>query len=362
MGISPRKTVGAIYNRKLNFWIRTYAMQKAYEGVSVMDEGYPRIVAFTLNHIGDVLFTEPAITALRAGYPKARLIVITSPVARAVLEQHPDIDELWVRERTLKGWFKLVIKVTQVRPDITVCFSPSSFGMTIAAWVSGAPKRFGFSYRPYLSHFFTCAVEFQYNRHIVYDNLELATAAGGKISRDMPRIFLSDHELENGRHWLDRQGLLGKPILGCHPFASTIKRQWELENWAELLNLAANKFGASVIVFGGIRDKNDGEKLANIVGGLNVAGHLSLRQFFSVVSHCQVFIGLDSGPTHAAAALGTPTVALYGPETRGPVRASPLGKNVEVIYGETGSWAGVTLERVMDGLERVWQNSKRTAH
>ena len=87
------------------------------------------IAALTLNHIGDVLFTEPAIATLRAGHPTARLVVATSPEGQAVLANHPAIDALWVRERTLMGWWQLVGRLRKAAPSLVVNFSPSSFGL-----------------------------------------------------------------------------------------------------------------------------------------------------------------------------------------------------------------------------------------
>lgn len=106
---------------------------------------------------------------------------------------------------------------------MAICFSPSSFGMAVAAWVSGATKRYGFSYRPIIRGFFTDVISFQYNLHIVHDNLRLATSAGGRIVRITPKIYLNADELAEGRAWIEKFGLKNARIVGCHPFASTIK-------------------------------------------------------------------------------------------------------------------------------------------
>jgi ADP-heptose:LPS heptosyltransferase len=147
------------------------------------------IAVLTLNHIGDVLFTEPAITALRAGYPTDRLVVITSGEGQAVLANHPAIDALWVRERTLTGWWRLVKRLRKIAPSLVVSFSPSSFGLALAAFLSGASKRFGFSVRPVQWRFFTTALPFRSERHVADDYLALAEAAGGKREAAPPAPF-----------------------------------------------------------------------------------------------------------------------------------------------------------------------------
>ncbi len=307
------------------------------------------IVALTLNHIGDVLFTEPAITSLRAGYPTARLVVVTSHEGKAVLANHPAIDDLWVRERTVASWVQLVGQLRKVAPSLVVSFSPSSFGLALAAFLSGAPKRFGFSVRPVQRRLFTTALPFQTEHHVVDDYLALAEAAGGKTERRTPQIFLSDEEREQTHKALRALGWNATtPLLGCHPFSSVARKEWGEDNFAALLGWAKERWGFCPIIFGSLAERSRAEKLAAQVGGISAAGILSLREFIAAASWCTAFVGGDSGPVHIAAALGIPTLALFGPTD--PNRTGPLGEQVFVVLPPTRQLADLPVAIVQEKM------------
>lgn len=314
------------------------------------------IIVLNLNHIGDVLFTEPAIAALRAGYPMTHLIVITSLTAHEVLKHHPDIDELWTRERGMRGWWKLVKRLRRLRPAIVVNFSPSSAGLALAAWLSGAPLRFGFAVRPILPHLFTMALPFHPERHVTHDYLALAEAAGGKAGRYLPHVFLQPDEYKWGRKWLLEQGWDGAaPLLGCHPFSSVPRKEWALEQFVKLLHWAQDEMGWLPIIFGNAVEGSRANMLAEQVSGIAAAGRLSLRQFIAVAAHCAGFIGGDSGPVHIAAALGVPTLALFGPTD--PNRTRPLGERVIVIRSPTGQMDALSIAAVKEALYQLCSSS-----
>jgi ADP-heptose:LPS heptosyltransferase len=311
------------------------------------------IAVLTLNHIGDVLFTEPAITALRAGYPTDRLVVITSGEGQAVLANHPAIDALWVRERTLTGWWRLVKRLRKIAPPLVVSFSPSSFGLALAAFLSGASKRFGFSVRPVQWRFFTTALPFRSERHVADDYLALAEAAGGKRERRLPRLFLTDDEREQAYQTLRALGWDGTtPLLGCHPFSSVAHKEWGDENFAALLAWASNRWSFRPIIFGSPAERDRAERLAVQVQGISAAGKLSLRAFIAAASWCAAFVGGDSGPVHIAAALGVPTLALYGPTD--PQRTGPLGERVAVVQSPTGTMRDLAVAAAQSAAERLW--------
>lgn len=311
------------------------------------------IIVLTLNHIGDVLFTEPAIAALRAGHPRARLVVITSPEGQAVLANHPALDALWVRERTPTGWWQLVGRLRKAAPSLVVNFSPSSFGLALATLLSGARQRFGFSVRPVQRRFFTRALPFQAGRHVVDDYLALAEAAGGKVGRRFPRLFLTDGEREQAYQTLralDWDGVT--PLLGCHPFSSVARKEWGDENFAVLLAWASSRWSFRPIIFGSLAERSRSQRLAAQVQGISAAGALSLRAFIAAASWCATFVGGDSGPVHIAAALCVPTLALYGPTD--PQRTGPLGERVTVIRSPTGAMRDLAIAAVQSAAERLW--------
>lgn len=310
------------------------------------------IAALTLNHIGDVLFTEPAIAALRAGYINARLVVLTSSEGKAVLGNHPAIDEILVRRRGMKGWLQAAQVLRSQKPDLVVNFSPSSIGLALCSFLSGARERFGFAFRPIVPFLFTTSLQPNPKRHFVDDCLALAGLAGGKVERCQPQLFVTDEERLRAQERLRELGWdIKKPLWGFHPFSSVPLKEWNLENYAELINLLRKSQGFVPIVFGSASERKRAQRLAQMVQVIVAAGVLSLREFIATVTWCDTFIGSDSGPTHIAAALCVPTVALFGPTD--PKRFGPLGKRVLVIQSPTNYMNDLSVSAVQEVLQQT---------
>lgn len=205
------------------------------------------------------------------------------------------------------------------------------------------------------------SLPFDPKRHIVDDYLRLAEAAGGKPVRRQPWLFVRSEERLHAYQRLQELGWDGTTLLvGCHPFSSVARKEWVMDNFVALLHRLRRVFEFQPIIFGSSAERNRAEQLAQQVDGLVAAGALTLREFIAAATWCNGFIGGDSGPTHIAAALGVPTVALFGPTD--PARTGPLGSQVTVIHSPTGDMRDISLEAVWMAAEillRKLTNSTR---
>lgn len=197
------------------------------------------------------------------------------------------------------------------------------------------------------------ALPLQIQRHVVDDYLALAEAAVGKGKRRLPRLFLRDDEREQAYQALRTLGWDGTtPLLGCHPFSSVTRKEWGDDNFAALLLWARERYGFRPIIFGSPAERDRAEQLAAQVQGISAAGAFSLRGFIAAASWCAAFVGGDSGPVHIAAALGVPTLALYGPTD--PQRTGPLGERVAVVQSPMGTMRDLAVAAAQSAAERLW--------
>ena len=122
-----------------------------------------------------------------------------------------------------------------------------------------------------------------------------------------------------------------EPLVAIHPGSPVALKRWRPERYAKLADwLVAQK--RAKIIFVGV----DAEMpiIAEIQAlmrekSFNIAGKTSLTQLASILQICQLFIGNDSGPMHLAAAVGIPTIGLYGPGD--PGRFGPVGVQCQAI-------------------------------
>jgi len=156
-----------------------------------------------------------------------------------------------------------------------------------------------------------------------------------------PQLFLNRSDQVWGRSYCKKKGLTeeekAKAIV-LHPGSGSRRKVWPVERFVDLVNYFQGHASSRVLIVVGPAEAGEfQEAFENIqwergaTAPVLIKG-LSLIGLASVIEGCRVFIGNDSGITHMAAALGAPTVAIFGPTD--PKRWAPRGKHVAVVRRE----------------------------
>ncbi len=150
---------------------------------------------------------------------------------------------------------------------------------------------------------------------------------------------LSDPPLSvpcNLRHeatrWLHERGAETGSALAVHPGSGGRRKCWPLERFA----VVAEELGLPVVAIEGPADAEACRNFAEALPSERrpvVARNLSIPPLGALLQQCRIFLGNDSGVSHLAAALGTPTVAVFGPTD--PVVWRPLGQRVQIVVPES---------------------------
>jgi heptosyltransferase III len=155
--------------------------------------------------------------------------------------------------------------------------------------------------------------------------------AGWPISHDWPQLAAAGDEIQAVKGWFLQEGWEGgkSPVL-IHPGSGGPLKVWPLQRWWHLIHSLLHEARVAVILVLGPAD-DAAKPLAAAVKsmGAHLATDISLPRLAALASQCRLLIGNDSGVTHLAAALGTPTIAIFGP-TCSQVWA-PRGTHVQVI-------------------------------
>ncbi|HWZ64542.1 MAG TPA: glycosyltransferase family 9 protein [Steroidobacteraceae bacterium] len=128
-------------------------------------------------------------------------------------------------------------------------------------------------------------------------------------------------------HWLERRGLGGRAFMVFHPGSRHVARRrlrshagtakyWPEERWAQVVRAVRAHRPADAIIFSGTRAESSliGTvlRLAGVADAVNAADDLPVTRLLALLQRAASLIAVDTGPAHAAAALGCPTVALFG--------------------------------------------------
>ncbi len=291
--------------------------------------------------IGDVVFTTPAIGALRRRFPSARISYLVEAPAEPVVRHHPDLDQVIVVERPCGlariGYdVRLARRLRAERFDLVIDFhgGPRSGFLT---WASGAPQRIGYAL-PGRQLSYTTRVPWSRSlvppRHSVLNQWDLIAPLGiappdGAANPVVMPIDESAAVRVAAR--LASAGVPdGAPVVVLHVSAGNPFRRWPTTSFAEVAaQLAADDRARRIIITSGPSEVDAAEAVAAqaralagpAADGIVRTGEFDLSELRALVGRAVLYIGGDSGPLHIAATTSTPVVALFGPTL--PERSMP---------------------------------------
>jgi heptosyltransferase-3 len=289
------------------------------------------LVAVTLR-IGDVLLSTPVIRSMRLAWPQAEIDVLVFEHTEGVLLRNPDIHRVitvparpgfWVHLRLILGLFRRYdLALTTLLGDRP----------TLYAWIAGKTRigmQDGSSKERWKQRLLTRWAFFdRVNTHTVLTNLGLVDLLGIKRSYEIVSKWDALDEKSAAALLPLDMGTEAYAVLHMSPkFAY---KMWHRDGWIELARWLAENGIRSVLTGSSAPDE-----LAYVEqifrsmpsGTVNMAGQLSLAESAFLISRAKCYVGPDTALTHMAAALGTPTVALFGPSN--PVKWGPWPKGYE---------------------------------
>jgi lipopolysaccharide heptosyltransferase II len=283
---------------------------------------FSRILLTRMKFIGDVVLTTPIIRSVRNAFPEAYIAYMGEKEAVSLLEHNPHLDEIipfdfsrpTILEQPRVAW-----QLRRRKFDLAIDLfnNPRSALLTYA---TGASVRVG-AERKGRGQLYTIQVrdDGKPKTAVEFHN-QFLRAVGIEPSASRPEIFLTEDERREARiylQWLDYERApldLSRPIIGIHPGATWPAKRWLPERFGELADLLTARLHAQIIVTSG---PNDDEAVAAMlkhsVADVKVLRNLPLRQLAAVLSHCSVYVANDNGTMHIAAALGVPTIGIFGP-------------------------------------------------
>jgi heptosyltransferase II len=328
-----------------------------------------RILIFAYHGLGNFIMYTPALKLLRERYPDARidLQVGNNTGCEEVLAGAGLFDNIYNLPYSagLRAWMSRAREARATGYDLTINeFHSHSWPLALLVLASGAPFRAGHVTSPgwsrrfsRYSFVFNIPVRMREDEHEIERYIDLVTAVGARrinLSDARPFMHLEDECVEFARQFLNKNGSKGRGVvIGVQAGTSPAMRwkQWPIERYREVIErVLADRSDARVVLFG---SPSEVEMIRELARGLDnrvliAAGKTSVKQVAALIHQCDLLLCNDSGLMHAAVAVGTPVVAIYGPtDIR---RTAPLGARHIVIRHELSCSPCFKLE----GDEQVW--------
>ena len=276
----------------------------------------PRTIGvINYRHMGDVLCSFPALLALRARWPDARIVVLAAPLGGALLPGSGLSDNTIFISRDRHGFWDGLRALRREQPDLVICLQNSP-RLRLLTRFSGAPHRIGFAAKK-CDNLLTQLVE-KKGPPWLFDDLRLVEALGcPPVQTDIAGLLrLSDDERAVAARFLEAAGAGNDEcLIGINLGASDERRVWPLENFARVVNALQEQPRARIVLLGGPEDKPRMQAMQILLkrAAIECAGELSPRVTAALLERCAVLITNDSGPMHLAIAVETPVIGLFGP-------------------------------------------------
>ncbi|MBI3934213.1 MAG: lipopolysaccharide heptosyltransferase II [Acidobacteria bacterium] len=315
-----------------------------------------RIMVRVPNWVGDAVMCLPALRMLRSVLPDAEMALLARPWVRDVFPAQ----ELHCRvipydtngeHRGVRGRRRIAAELRAERFDAAILMQ-NAFDAAFISWLAGIPLRAGYSRqcrRPLLTHPVAPARKWSASGHEAHYYLELLRRLG--LISEYPVVELIALPASEASRLAAREQLCERiekeaapaahrpadaaPIVGISPGATfgTAKR-WPAPRFAELASRLHKESGSTCVFFGSPQEKDLAEEVMTLarVPSLLLAGRTSLAEFIHLIPGCDLFVTNDTGTMHVAAALGVPTLAIFGPTNEKETR--PLGQQVKLVTGE----------------------------
>lgn len=294
-----------------------------------------RILLIRLRLVGDVVFTTPAIGALRARLPGVRLTYLVERAAAPVVRHHPDLDTVWEIEKTrgvarMRDDAALAWQVRRAGFDVVLDFhgGPRAGWLT---WASRAPIRVGYTIKG-RSWIYTHPVSRARGftaRHSVENQWDLLGAwlpdIGAPTRAGQPVVMHEDPAaVERIERRMAAAGLVPGLVttIVVHVSAGNPFRRWPLEHFVSFVSeVSAADPTRRIILTSGPSEEAAAGRVAQVARArlgpratqVVPFGETTLAELRALIARAALFVGGDSGPLHVAATTGTPVVAIFGP-------------------------------------------------
>ena len=269
------------------------------------------------NWVGDAVLSIPAMKAVREHFPEAEITLLVRPWVAGLFKSAPFIDKLWSEDKpsSLSSWTRITRDIRGRGFDLALLF-PNSFESALMIFLGGVPQRIGYATDARRWLLTESIAPDKDPRHQTQYYLNLVKTLSAGTDRPSIEIQATSVERSIARKLLSAEGIpSGAPFLVLNPGAAYgSAKRWHEDRFADAAVSLASEFHMLVVLIGSESERSIAERIRERMKApaaiLN--GKTTLETLIGLLAESSLMITNDSGPMHIAAALGVPTVAVFG--------------------------------------------------
>ena len=294
-----------------------------------------KILVVALDNLGDAVMASSILAPLKRLFPESKVGIWVKDYAAELFDAHPSIDAVhacdpfWDRspgkaKGALGPFLRAWNEIRKERYGAALILN-AEWRRVLCCELAGIPRRVGYRGRKsgfFLSDAFDPPAE---GAHFSDEHRGLLERFGGEplaAEECLPRLVVAERDERWWRSWSEEKGLREGEFTVLHLFSGDEEKNWPLTAWAELIRRRPeDRF---VALCGPGEKARLGPLRTELARpGVELLAAPSLGRLKAALSRARLVVGGDSGPEHAAAALGTNVLSLFGPTN--PRRSGPRG-------------------------------------
>jgi heptosyltransferase II len=297
----------------------------------LLDKQWQRIIVIDLLYLGDLMFAMPFFRELRKNFPAARIDLIVNNAFYPIMESNLNFDNIYAYDKhwsnkqsvnfarelgrnkydlgiNIHGSWRTALLLKLINPSFTIGYGGQGRGL-----------------------FLNRELKQPENQHMVNVYLDFLRKMDLNVETGLPYLEVTDKVKNEINKKLENWGIGTKAkLIALNTAGTWPTKRWSIEGFARLGDMLNRKYGKVIMV----GSPSDLPRVEEIVKRMETepiiaAGKTSLKELAALLARCDLVISNDSGPVHVAAAVGTPTITIFGPSD--DVKYRPLGEKNQIV-------------------------------
>lgn len=319
--------------------------------------------------LGDMLLATPTFRALKGAFPHWELDLVLRRRNLEAVRSNPQLDWFYVHRKggpitSLRSLVGIIRAVRRVRYDLVVTLESQKCHLTNDLIAALSRGRWRMRYDgaalgcPWANGGYDQLVSFETaGRHQVEKYAGVFEPYG--LTLDGAELEFQPSPSAREEAIRVEADLGGGPMVFLHPGAGKTSNRWPLEQFVALYRVLETAGQRGAFLLGPGEDRMEGRLTRRLGRSPRCLAGIDLDVIGAVLERADALVCNDTGIAHLAAAVGCPTVVLFGPTD--PLEWAPPGDDVEIIQAPEGDLKRLTVEAVQDALRAVLEGAPTEA-
>lgn len=314
------------------------------KGGGIDHHNIKKILLIQFGDLGDVIVTFPCLRALKENFPEAYIVIAVHAKAKDLAQGCYWCDEVLTVEsptdhfiKRLGRNLKFAQRIRGQKFDLVFDLRTGDRS-AILSLLTGARQRvsfYGIYNKLWRNRIYSHLVspDGSPDLHMVDYYLSLLNIYGIDTTDRTPTYLVTEEQASETQKLIQCMGLeTAKPKIAYHAFSLWEYKGWDLKKHAEMIQWMVQRYNAHVVLTGTKAQYEPAEIILkqNEKNVYNLAGKTSLKILPAILQRCDVSMGVDTAGGHIAAAVGTPTITIFGPGNFS--KWAPYGSRSKIVH------------------------------